>query len=180
MSPGLREAPCRAAHRSERTGTHVVPPNEGNEVRRDGRQGFGASHSTVEAGESWPVGDPVEGRGCRAMEPFEGQMAGTPGPGTIYTKRQRIAVQVLRIHGMRSRMRELRTSGSVGAPGGQPPGATRQKRFFMLRALAHSVATAGWAGAYDPRGRRVAASTLRHGARSLGRLWRAIGSLVAR
>ena len=155
MSPGLREAPCRAAHRSERTGTHVVPPNEGNEVRRDGRQGFGASHSTVEAGESWPVGDPVEGRGCRAMEPFEGQMAGTPGPGTIYTKQQRIAVQVLRIRGMRSRMRELRTSGSVGAPGGQPPGATRQKRSFMLRAPCCAGRYAGVVCAYDNCGRRA-------------------------
>ena len=29
----------------------VVSPSEGNEVRRDGRQGVGAPHSTVEAGE---------------------------------------------------------------------------------------------------------------------------------
>jgi len=33
---------------------NVVPPNEGNEVRREGRQGLGASHSTREAGESRP------------------------------------------------------------------------------------------------------------------------------
>ena len=32
----------------------VVSPSEGNEVRRDGRQGLGASHSTCEAGESHP------------------------------------------------------------------------------------------------------------------------------
>ena len=32
----------------------VVPPSEGNEARRDGRQGLGASHSTAEAGESSP------------------------------------------------------------------------------------------------------------------------------
>jgi len=32
----------------------VVPPSEGNEVRRDGRQGLGASRSTCEAGESPP------------------------------------------------------------------------------------------------------------------------------
>ena len=30
-----------------------------------------------------------------------------------------------RIHDQRNRMRQSRTSGSVGAPGGQPPGATR-------------------------------------------------------
>jgi hypothetical protein len=29
----------------------MVPPSEGNEVRRDGRQDVGVSHSTVEAGE---------------------------------------------------------------------------------------------------------------------------------
>ena len=30
-------------------------------------------------------------------------------------------------------MREFRTSGSVGAPGGEPPGATRQSSFFFFR-----------------------------------------------
>ena len=32
-------------------GARVVSPNEGNEVRRDGRTGVGASRSTVEPGE---------------------------------------------------------------------------------------------------------------------------------
>ncbi len=32
----------------------VVSPSEGNEVRRDGRRGLGASHSTCEAGEFHP------------------------------------------------------------------------------------------------------------------------------
>ena len=70
---------------SEPTSTHVVPPSEGNEVRREGRQGVGASHSTVETGEFRPAGDPVEGRGCRTMGPSEGKMAETLGSSTIYT-----------------------------------------------------------------------------------------------
>ncbi len=75
MSPGLREAPCRAAHRSERTGTHVVPPNEGNAEHdqggsvkgRDGRQGFGASHSVRCPAHTMPSAD-----FCRAVrEPHD-------------------------------------------------------------------------------------------------------------
>jgi RNA-directed DNA polymerase len=69
----------------------VVPPSEGNEVTRDGRPGFGASHSTVEAGEFDPSGDPVEERGCRSMEPLKGQTAETSGSSTVLTKQQRIA-----------------------------------------------------------------------------------------
>jgi hypothetical protein len=42
----------------------AVPPSEGNEVRRDGRQEVGASRSTDEAGELTRQ-DPVEGRGPR-------------------------------------------------------------------------------------------------------------------
>ena len=68
----------------------MVPPSEGNEVRRDGRQGVGAFHSTVEAGELSPE-DPVEGRGCRIMELLEGNMASTSKLDTVSTKRQRIA-----------------------------------------------------------------------------------------
>src|SRR3954452_5020775 len=37
--------------RERNTGAARVPPNEGNEVRRDGRRGFGALHSTDDAGE---------------------------------------------------------------------------------------------------------------------------------
>ena len=42
----------------------VVSPSEGNEVRREGRAGVGAPHSSDEAGE-WALPDPVERRGCR-------------------------------------------------------------------------------------------------------------------
>ena len=58
----------RPVHESIAAG--VVPPSEGNEARRDGRPGIGASHSTVEAGELTPE-DPVKGRGCRMTEPLE-------------------------------------------------------------------------------------------------------------
>jgi hypothetical protein len=53
------------------TGTNkdetMVSPNEGNEVRRDGRQGVGVPHSSVEAGER-ALPDPVERRGCRVVD----------------------------------------------------------------------------------------------------------------
>jgi len=74
----------------------------------------------------------VEGRGCRVMEPWDGKMTGTPSPVTISTQLQRIAERVhdgvtvaQQTHDLRSRMRELRTSGSVGALGRQLPRATR-------------------------------------------------------
>jgi len=73
-------------HRTPRT----VPPNEGNEVRRDGRRGVGASHSTVEAGGTTP-GDPVEERGCQEHELSRGKMNGIPSPSSVSTKLRRIA-----------------------------------------------------------------------------------------
>ena len=59
-------------------------------MRREGRQGIGASHSTAEAGELSPE-NPVEGRGCRIKELFEGNMAGASKLGTVLTKHERIA-----------------------------------------------------------------------------------------
>jgi len=53
--------------------THsVVSPSEGNEARRDGRLGVGASHTIGEAGEQALL-DPVEKRGRRVV----GSMSGT-------------------------------------------------------------------------------------------------------
>jgi len=60
------------------------------------------------------------------MDPAEGQMTGAPTPEPISTQLHRIATQRVqdgglsvpqRTHALRSRMRESRTSGSVGAPG---------------------------------------------------------------
>ena len=48
------------------TDATMVSPSEGNEARRNGRQGVAAPHSTVEAGEP-TRGTPVKGRGCRLM-----------------------------------------------------------------------------------------------------------------
>jgi hypothetical protein len=67
----------------------MVSPSEGNEARREGRQGVGASHSTVEPGE--PPEGPWGGKGAPSYEPLEGNMPGTPRPDTVFTKRQRIA-----------------------------------------------------------------------------------------
>jgi len=41
----------------------LVPPSEGNEVRRDEHQGLGLPHSTDEAGELFSLKEPAEGRG---------------------------------------------------------------------------------------------------------------------
>src|SRR5208337_4742621 len=48
------------------TDATMVSPSEGNEARRNGRQGVAAPHSTVEAGEP-TRGTPSRGRGCRLM-----------------------------------------------------------------------------------------------------------------
>jgi hypothetical protein len=48
------------------TGATVVSPSQGNEARRKGRTGVGASHSIVEAG-AQALLDPVEKRGCRVV-----------------------------------------------------------------------------------------------------------------
>src|SRR5262249_51983048 len=67
----------------------MVSPSEGNEVRRDGWQGVGASRSTAEPGE--PPEGPWGGKGTPSYEPLEGNMPGTPRPDPVSTKRQRIA-----------------------------------------------------------------------------------------
>ncbi len=67
----------------------MVSPNEGNEMRRDGRQGVGASRITAEPGE--PPEGPWGGKGTPSYEPLEGNMPGTPRPDPVSTKRQRIA-----------------------------------------------------------------------------------------
>ena len=67
----------------------MVSPSEGNEVRRDGRQGVGASRSTAEPGE--PPEGPWGGKGTPFYEPLEGNMTGTSRPETVSTKQQRIA-----------------------------------------------------------------------------------------
>src|SRR3954464_3752137 len=46
----------------------VVSPSEGDEVRREGRSGVGASRIIAEAGEQALL-DPVERRGCRVVGP---------------------------------------------------------------------------------------------------------------
>lgn len=61
-------------------------------MRRDGRQGVGASYSTREAGEPtrW---DPVEGRGRRIAERLRGTMPDIPRSETISTRQQTIATR---------------------------------------------------------------------------------------
>src|SRR6266487_4704807 len=65
--PGPRPASGRGEKRRQAHG--MVPPSEGNEVRRKERWGFGASHSTEEAGE------------LASREPCGGK--GAPSYGTV-------------------------------------------------------------------------------------------------
>lgn len=134
--------------RSERSRRVAVSEGEGNEARREGGKGVGALRSTVESGEPAP-GDPEEGRRCRMMEPLKGKTEETLASESVSTRLQRVAevsneapgmghfpafvdrrvrdgLNVLQqVHDMRSRMRESRTSGSVGGGGEQSPSSTR-------------------------------------------------------
>jgi len=85
-SPAVVVLHARGANRS----TRAVSRNEGNEVRRDKRQGFTEAHSTGNAGTPTP-GDPAEGRGGRVTEPREGKAAGSPTSDKVSTKLARIA-----------------------------------------------------------------------------------------
>ena len=101
----------------------VVSPSEGNEARRDGRRGVGVSHRIGEAGEQALL-DPAEKRGDRVV----GATSGTT-PRASYLVRESTPGCRHRLegrdHDVTSRMREIRTSGSVGARGEQSPWATR-------------------------------------------------------
>jgi hypothetical protein len=103
----VNEPPGMDGRKSERS---IVPMSPGNQTRRD----------------------PEEGRGRQGMEPVEGKMARALDLGTVSTTLHRIAELASfldqwvrdgfpsRSESMRlkSRMREFRTSGSVGGPGG--------------------------------------------------------------
>jgi len=61
-------------------------------VRRDGRQGVGASYSTDEAGELTSQ-DPVEGRGRPIADRLRETMPDIPRSETISTRQQTIATR---------------------------------------------------------------------------------------
>jgi len=85
--PYGRSARCPCGANNER---RTVPPNEGNEVRRDGQREVGTPHTTEEIGERAPA-DPVEGRGCRGKGPATGKVSRTPSLEDTITKCRRIA-----------------------------------------------------------------------------------------
>jgi RNA-directed DNA polymerase len=61
-------------------------------TKRGGMGGRDSEHPIVPPKRGNPLrGDPVEGRGCRIIEPLESNMTGPPRPETVSTKRQRIA-----------------------------------------------------------------------------------------
>ena len=88
-SPGPR-AVAVCGPRERIASGHVVPPSEGNEVRRDERSGVAARHSTWEAGEPGPPG-PCGGKGVPSHGALDGNRTGAQYPGTLSTQGQRIA-----------------------------------------------------------------------------------------
>ena len=99
-------------------------------MRWEGRQEVGASHTTYEAGELLPE-DPVEGRGCRIIEPLERNMASASKLTTVSTKLQRIAelarqspemgftslAYLIDMDWLREAHRRTRKDGAVGVDG---------------------------------------------------------------
>ncbi len=80
-SPGPRRRRARHACGSEEDERAMVPPSEGNEARREGRQEVGALHSTDEAGE------PTRGTLRREGEPGYGTVGGKDAGNTEPRKR---------------------------------------------------------------------------------------------
>src|SRR3974377_314658 len=96
----------------------MVSPSEGNEARRDGRQGVAVPHSSVEAGER-PSRTPWERRGCRVvdgeLEPRRGYRA---SPACHRETTPSCGGQ--RFHNVTNRGHLPCTPGSVGDPGSNP------------------------------------------------------------
>ncbi len=127
----------------------VVSPSEGNEVRRDGRLGVGASHSIDEAGEQALL-DPVEKRGRRVVG--SAIPVRTRGHRTLVTG---ITVRPSKTAGRRDRHHETSQSWSgnpasldpVKTQGEQPPWATRPRsRSAPLVARYRGIERPGQAG----------------------------------
>jgi hypothetical protein len=83
--PSLRSWAVGAKHKTHR----VVPPSEGNEVRRDGLQAVVAPHSTAAPGEPVPRG-PWQGRGRLLTDPWAGNTARALYLDTVSTQCPRI------------------------------------------------------------------------------------------
>ena len=118
----------RVRGRVERTAdASVVSPSEGNEARRNGRRGVGASHISVEAGER-PFRTP-RSEGDAASWTEGRPHAGDTEPRIMYQKGRRI------VRGIAKPRRDEPDAliGHVwicGSPGGQSSGATRP--FFLF------------------------------------------------
>ena len=98
------------------TDATMVSPSEGNEARRDGRQGVAAPHSTVEAGER-PFRTPWS-EGGAALWTGSWNHAEDTVPHQRVTAKPTQSCEGQRFHNVTNRMHLTCTSGSVG-------GATR-------------------------------------------------------
>src|SRR5271157_2855048 len=93
----------------------MVSPSEGNEARRDGRQGVAVPHSSVEAGER-PSRTPWSEGGAALW-------TGSWNHAEDTVPHQRVTAQSCggqRFHNVTNRVHLTCTPGSVGAPGSNP------------------------------------------------------------
>ena len=109
-----------------RTGDEpMVSPSEGNEARRDGRQGVAAPIVVLKRGRR-PSPDPVERRGCRVvdgeLEPRRGRRA-----SSACHRETTQSCEGQRFHSVTNRVHLTCTPGSVGGLGGRPPRSTRAR-----------------------------------------------------
>ncbi len=99
-------------------GRTMVSPSEGNEARRDGRQGVAAPHSSVEAGER-PFRTPWS-EGGAALWTGSWNHAEDTVPHQRVTAKRPSRVRDSDIHNVTNRVHLTCTPGSVGAPGSNP------------------------------------------------------------
>ncbi len=129
QTPGPKgAAPVSEGANKERS---TVPPNEGNEVRRDGQREVGSLHTTCEAGEPDPEGTPRRKGSDGNTELPGGTMTGTRSPTRISTRLRQVAELAQRdpewilttlahhidIEFLREAYRRTRKSGATGVDG---------------------------------------------------------------
>ena len=129
--PTPRSPRPRVPAAGSQSDARVVSPGD-HEARRDGRAGVGAPHSSVEAGER-PFRT-LWSEGCRVVDRRPEPRRGHRTSETCHRKAAG-SCEGQRTCNVTSQMREIHTSGSVGALGEQSPRATRPLRHGPGRSM---------------------------------------------
>jgi hypothetical protein len=122
----------------------MVSPSEGNEVRRDGRQGVGVPHSSTEAGER-----PSGPRGAKGAPRCGRGVGTTPRTSSLTSVCLRNAPLVCGTAIPQCDEPDASstgTSGSVGGLGGRPPRSTRLLRTIFRGHSAFDKPRSGYSG----------------------------------